>query len=317
MFNFLEQLRLMNPADSEIEITGKSFEGRDLRLLKIGISGDKPIIWIDGGTHAREWIGPATNMYMAYQVALAKQQCSKDGPCDAETRHLVETYDWYFQPSVNPDGYEFSQKNVRKSSSSHNSLTMNCSQDRLWRKTRSESNIAPWGVMCRGADPNRNYKANWGKDGSSGNPCSQTYAGTHYHSEAEILALTNKVSTIADRIRMFISLHSYSQIFLLPYGYTDEIPPEYDELERVAIQGAEALKARRGTEYRIGSSARILYAASGTASDWAFETSKIKYSYTFELPDTGDKGFVLPAEEIRPVGDETWAGVRAMVLALP
>lgn len=57
-------------------------------------------------------------------------------------------------------------------------------------------------------------------------------------------------------------------------------------------------------------------AASGTASDWAFETAGIKYSYTFELPDTGDQGFLLPPERIRPVGEETWAGVRAMLVTL-
>ena len=61
----------------------------------------------------------------------------------------------------------------------------------------------------------------------------------------------------------------------------------------------------------------MLDAASGTASDWAFDGAGIKYSYTFELPDEGDEGFLLSPERIRPVGEETWAGVKTMLINLP
>jgi len=71
--------------------------------------------------------------------------------------------------------------------------------------------------------------------GSSGNPCSQTYAGRAPHSEAETRSLTTKVFSIRNRIRMFVSLHSYSQIMLLPYGYSSDIPPEYDDLVRLVL----------------------------------------------------------------------------------
>ena len=70
MYSFLDYLRSLNPSDSEIEVIGKSYEGRELKVLKIGNSPSKDIIWIDGGTHAREWIGPTTAMYMAYQVQV-------------------------------------------------------------------------------------------------------------------------------------------------------------------------------------------------------------------------------------------------------
>lgn len=42
-----------------------------MRLMKIGersATGEKKIIWIDGGIHAREWISPATALYIADQV---------------------------------------------------------------------------------------------------------------------------------------------------------------------------------------------------------------------------------------------------------
>lgn len=42
-----------------------------MRILKIGERNreDKKIIWIDGGIHAREWISPATALYIADQVS--------------------------------------------------------------------------------------------------------------------------------------------------------------------------------------------------------------------------------------------------------
>lgn len=40
--------------------------------------------------------------------------------------------------------------------------------------------------------------------------------------------------------------------------------------------------------------------------------ANIKYSYTVELPDRGLNGFLLPANEIIPVGKETFAGIKAL-----
>ena len=129
--------------------------------------------------------------------------------------------------------------------------------DRLWRKTRSTTRVVPWGVFCTGTDPNRNYDADWGGEGSSGNPCSQTYSGHSPHSEPEVKSLTDLVYSMRKRIAFFLSLHSYSQIMLLPYGYSKEIPVEYPDLEQLALIGAEVLK-NHGTEYRVGSAGRIL-----------------------------------------------------------
>ena len=56
----------------------------------------------------------------------------------------------------------------------------------------------------------------------------------------------------------------------------------------------------------------FLYAAAGGSDDWAHGTAGIKYSYTIELRDTGDHGFVLPKEQIIESGDETFAAIMDM-----
>ncbi len=52
--------------------------------------------------------------------------------------------------------------------------------------------------------------------------------------------------------------------------------------------------------------------SSGTSRDWAAGAARIPFVYTAELRDTGAYGFVLPPAQIRPVGEETWAGAAAL-----
>lgn len=42
----------------------------------------------------------------------------------------------------------------------------------------------------------------------------------------------------------------------------------------------------------------------------------IKYTYTLELRDAGRHGFLLPAKQIIPTGDETWAAMYAVAREL-
>jgi len=56
-----------------------------------------------------------------------------------EYKELLDNFDFYIVTNVNPDGYAFTH-----------------SDNRLWRKTRSDSNSP---LKCIGTDANRN----WGK----------------------------------------------------------------------------------------------------------------------------------------------------------
>lgn len=53
--------------------------------------------------------------------------------------------------------------------------------------------------------------------------------------------------------------------------------------------------------------------ATGGSYDWAKGVAGIKYSYTVELRDRGNYGFVLPTSQILPTGEEIWAAIRAAV----
>ena len=65
--------------------------------------------------------------------------------------------------------------------------------------------------------------------GSSSNACSDTYHGGSALSEPETKALDTAVKNTPNVVA-FISLHSYSQYILLPWGYTTTKPSDYTTL---------------------------------------------------------------------------------------
>lgn len=275
-----------------LEVIGRSFEGRNLTLIKVSSGSSttpdskKPAIWIDAGIHAREWIGPATALYFIDRLI-------NDYESDSEIREIADKYDWYILPVVNPDGYEYSH--VR---------------NRLWRKTRS---ITVENGACIGIDANRNFGFHWRSVGFRNDPCSDIYAGEKPFSEPETKAHADYILSKNGTWRVFLTLHSYGQLWMAPYGYTTDRPKHYDELMLAANAASRAIEKVYGTQYKTGSASNILYRSSGTSRDWAAGVPEIPFVYTVELRDSGEFGFLLPPKQILPTGIETWEGVKALL----
>ena len=58
--------------------------------------------------------------------------------------------------------------------------------------------------------------------------------------------------------------------------------------------------------------------ASGGSEDWARDVMGIKYSYCLELrpDDFADNGFIVDESEIAKSGEETFAGIKALLNAI-
>lgn len=65
--------------------------------------------------------------------------------------------------------------------------------------------------------------------GASGNPCSETYYGPSAHSESEVKSIVDFVLAHGN-LKAFVSIHSYSQMLLYPYGYTRTPVKDQEEL---------------------------------------------------------------------------------------
>jgi len=291
-FTFLEAARAAVPAISAIETIGRSYENRELRLIKLGIgynTNTKPIFFIDSLIHAREWItGASVSYYIQYLV---------DGYLNnnAAVVALLTKFDFYILPVVNPDGYEFTHTTTR-----------------LWRKTRAPNS----GSTCIGTDANRNWNNNWNLNGASQNPCSETYSGTAHTSTPEVRALSDYLLSLVPRTKVYFPVHSYSQLLLHSYGYTSSLPPTNAALLARGNTALAALRAVNNIAYRIGSITNVLYAASGSAVDYGYENCQIPYVYTIELRDTGTFGFQLPVAQIAPSNAENTAFFTAFAQAV-
>lgn len=267
---------------------GTTWGGRTLWCYRLfnNRNGDRTIrhgTLFTMGIHAREWISPAVGMYVMDRMIQAS--FTRTGFYQTVPTGTA----FYFVPSINPDGYEYSWVT-----------------NRMWRKNR-RNNGSSFGV-----DLNRNFSKGWGlNSGSSGNPSSDTYRGPSAFSEPETAALRNFLDT-QPPMKAHIDFHSYGQKVLIPWGYTTNLAPGHTWLMATGTAMRNAIQATHGKAYDVGPTSTTLYMVSGKGPDYTYDRSDAA-AYTIELRDTGEFGFILPEDQILPTQQEAWAGVQALV----
>lgn len=289
---FLKDLQSSYPSNSEILVAGKSNSGRDIIGIHIWGSGGKgskkAIVW-HGTVHAREWITTMVVEYAAYTL-LTKYAT------DTQIKSFVDKYDFYIFPIVNPDGFAYTQ-----------------TTDRLWRKNRQVNS----GNSCVGRDINRNWPYVWSQaDGASTDPCAEDYKGPSAGDGTETKVLKALIDGLASGlgVKMYTDFHSYSQLFMYPYGYDcSAVVPNSATYQSLARGTVSAIKAVHGTSFTPGPICSTIYQVSGDSVDYASDVAKAEYSFTVELRDTGRYGFVLPASQIVPSAQEMWAGIKYLL----
>ncbi|XP_022832017.1 carboxypeptidase B-like [Spodoptera litura] len=263
---------------------GKSFEGRDIKYLKISTTNfedhSKPIYFMEAMIHAREWVTTPVAMYSVYRLVENLR---------AQDQDLLNDIDWIILPLVNPDGYEYSH-----------------TEDRLWRKTRSTDPTVD--TPCIGVDGNRNFDVRHGV-GTPTNPCAITYAGARPFSEPETGYVRDILAEHKGRVQIFMDIHSYGNYVLFAYG-DGTLPPNAVPIFLVgSAMGAtmDAMKLPQAGFYRVGNSATVLYSTSGSAQDYG-QVAGAAMSYTLELPGYG-YDFVVPPSYQDHINEETWQGI--------
>lgn len=254
-----EILKVYDIGDSWEKTVGQA--DRDIWAVKISdnveIDEDEPEVMFNGLHHAREIITPEIMMYLINDLV---QGYSNN---NVEKKFYVENREIWIIPMVNPDG--------------HNVVV---NEDSWWRKNTKDNNDNGYLDDYDGIDLNRNYGYMWGYDdsGSSPYPSSMTYRGEEPFSEPETQALRD--FAMEHNIVYSIAFHSYSNLYLYPWGYNGALTDDDAFLSRAA----DSLSKYNGYVTGVASDA-IGYCANGDYCDWYYgDDSKPKtFAYTAEV----------------------------------
>ena len=95
-----------------LQSLGKSFEGRDIWLVRVtnfavGPDTDKPAFWVDGNIHAAELAGSSACLMLLHTLVM------KYGS-DPDITRCLDSRAFYICPRVNPDGAEWALADTPK-----------------------------------------------------------------------------------------------------------------------------------------------------------------------------------------------------------
>ncbi|MBU2651012.1 MAG: immune inhibitor A [Bacteroidetes bacterium] len=261
------------------QVAGTTLQGRDIYWVRLSDNPDQnedePEVLYDGLHHAREGIGLQLLLYYMYYLL-------ENYDTDEEVQYLVNNTEMYFIPVINADGYVYNQ-------------TTNPNGGGMWRKTRRDNGDGSYGV-----DPNRNYAYMWGYDnnGSSPIPSDETYRGPYAFSEPCIQTLRD--FTIDNEFGIAMNYHSYSNLLLYAWGYTEDPCPDDD----IFSAFGQIMTSENGYAYGAGST--TIYPTNGGSDDWMYGEQGEKpliFAFTPEVGNSND-GFWPSVDRIIPLCQE-------------
>ena len=201
---------------------------------------------------------------------------------NADVAMLLDHNEMWVIPVVNPDG-----RLIVEGGGNTPYL-----QRKNANNTSGTCAVPPTSTNQHGVDLNRNANWGWapGALGTSTNPCDQTYNGPSASSEPEIVGLQTLVGQLfpdtkgpaitdpaAQNTRgAFITLHSYGNLVLLPFGDNNGNTPNDAGLRALAFRMSSY------NNYKTGRPPEILYGVTGATDDWAYGTLGVP-SFTFEM----------------------------------
>jgi carboxypeptidase T len=236
-----------------------------LRLTNQNIPGPKPVLFAMAAIHAREYTTAET-------VTRFGEFLVTNYGTNPDATWLLDHHEIHLVLQSNPDGRKFAEGG------------------QLWRKNTNQSYCGATS-SSRGADLNRNYPFEWGGTGSSGSPCSETYRGASPGSEPETQAIMAYVRSIfpdqrdeslgpnqpapANATGIFFDIHSYSELVLWPWGYTEVTSPNHAGFRTLGR------KLAFFNDY-MPQQAIDLYETDGTTDDFVYGELGVA-AYTLEL----------------------------------
>jgi hypothetical protein len=215
----------------------------------------------------------------------------------------ARSFDWFFVPVLNVDGYRYS---------------FDRPETRFWRKNRRRVASARSGRVTVGVDLNRNFPVPFNATGAAntnGGPSSDTYAGPSALSEPETAGLDRWLRSL--RLRGALDFHSFGGLVLRPPGSSDLLAlaaDAQDALGRIQQLG-DAVRDAMPSPYQSRAACE-LYASTGSLMDALFFGRRDQTVAALTVELAGD-AFVVDARTIRPVGTHALRAALAFAEGLP
>lgn len=290
--DFLQDIAATYPTLTELFDIGDAWlagqageHDRDIWVLRItnedpafGDIAEKPAFFLFATIHAREVAVP--ELAIRYIKYLTEGYNGQGGyGKDPDVTWLVDWNVVYVEVMQNPDGHWKNEQNTGNYRRKNMDNDDGCTDPNYW-----------------GVDLNRNSSFKWGCcGGSSGSPCDETYRGPGRASEPETQAFQTFFSQVMkdqngpngdDELPsaapitttgIFISLHSYSDLVLWPYGFAAHTAPNEDQLRTIG---------RKFAYYNGYDPTGDIYTVDGATDDWTYGKFGIA-SFTFEVGEYG------------------------------
>lgn len=267
-----------------LRITNEAIPGSSTVSETDIVRGEKPVLFLMANIHSREITTPELAMRMAGWLLDSYG-------IDPEATWLVDWHEIWIVPTANPDGHWLVELGTTPAYGglpfSHRK---NANQDTNDDGIQDCDQWPPEGYRQFGVDLNRNHSFGWGPVGSSGAPCDLTFRGPEPGSELEVSSLEALVKALIpdqreegldapapdDTQGIFITVHSYSELVLWPWGASSQSAPNHDGLKAIG----DKLASFNG--YQSCQPTACLYAASGGSDDFAYGELGIP-AFTFEV----------------------------------
>ncbi|MBQ0042712.1 MAG: hypothetical protein KBS85_05260 [Lachnospiraceae bacterium] len=166
------------------EVIGQSVDGRNIYAVTVGPKDAPASIFVESGTHAREYINCMLTMYQIEDYLGHLDQVYMAGKT---YREILTNCNLVFVPMTNPDGVTISQFGID---------AMNTPSVREFLHTISKSkNTRSWKSNARGVDLNRNYGCYFGAVQTSTSPSDAGFVGYKADSEPEVIAIEKLINS--------------------------------------------------------------------------------------------------------------------------
>ena len=249
--------------DAARQFPGASVLHRDgLAILRMGTASapdandGRPEIWLQGGLHACEWIGPAVVLRLMDELIRRSE--------------LRGRATWYLLPVVDAHGYQRTWAGERFLRTTENGENPNLNFPYRWGEApRLLSRLL--GRRLR------------------------RWMGSHPASAGCVKSLVSELKSLTN-LQLFLDFHGFGRLWLYPWCHSKEPSPHHTEHKAAcatAVAAANRLAGRVG--YRAQAAAFTEVPMGGSCIDFVYGEIGCAHSYAVELPPSLPRQGVLGA----------------------